>query len=126
MNYHRNKESKTIAYVLRFAGVTLVLFLIFGTGFSGVLSRGLQSVGAPLWGVTDGAQNALGSVGALLTTKQSLREENIRLKENVYDLNLSLIDYDTLLEQNFSFRELLDRSQGRSSILASVITKPSR
>ncbi len=126
MNYHRNKQPKIITHALRFGGVALVLFLIFGTGLSSVLTRGLQAVGGPLWSATDSTQNAFASVGSLLLSKKSLKEENIRLRENIYDLNISLIDYQSLLEQNFSFRELLGRSGARSSILAAVVTKPSR
>jgi len=126
MNFHQrnkrnqgNRSKKIFIIFILFVGV---LFLVnYSTGGSiGRLAR------APLSGVYD-ANTFLGSaitgVEDVLTQKETLREENIRLKERVQELELYALNNIVLSSENLELRRLLgnETQSLNSGILANIL-----
>ncbi|MBI2617855.1 rod shape-determining protein MreC [Candidatus Kaiserbacteria bacterium] len=126
----QSKESRArVGRIPRaFAVIGLLVLIILGVNYAtfGGLSRVLHTIGNPLWKAQARAGGAVDGVFAGFKDKQSLREENKRLKEEIVRLTFSSISAEVLRHENEDLRRLLQREGEVERIAAAVLARPSR
>ncbi len=81
----------------------------------------------PVWVVGNSISEKLGSVSSFFTSKNSLYLENQNLKLQLDTQKALMSNYDYLLNENISLKEILGRkNQKTPMILAAILSKPNQ
>src|SRR3990172_1419612 len=128
MNYLRDnrlaagRRQKKIKAIIFFAILFLLVILIRQPIFD-FFSSVSQSLGLPIWSVTNKVQDELAGV---LRTKQSLLEENQRLNDELMAGIAEAADRRVLLDENLELKNILGRRDGKNLTLAVILVKPNK
>src|SRR3989304_3569518 len=128
MNYLRDnrlaagRRQKKIKAIIFFAILFLLVILIRQPIFD-FFSSVTQSLGLPIWSVTNKVQDELAGV---LRTKQSLLDENQRLNDELMAGIAEAADRKVLLDENLELKNILDRRAGKNLTLAAILAKPNK
>jgi cell shape-determining protein MreC len=124
--HDRNKDRKKKRfYVGLFIAIVVIIFSAIGVfnklgGFFQLISR-------PIWKVENGLGNATQNLGYLVTTKSSVYNENLVLKEKNRELEGRMVEYGGLLAENANLKEMLGRIDPKDDfLLATILVKPNR
>lgn len=108
--------------------VAALVLLIIGINYLtfGGISRFLHTAGEPLWRAQTGATSVWSTIVLEFKSKQSLRDENERLKAENTTLTFSAISAEVLRHENEDLRRLLKREGQTERIAAAVLARPNR
>ena len=123
MSYRRDKQKFPKGKVLSGLLVLFIAYVIFGTSAGDVLHKGLERVSIPLWRAEGESMFSAGIIGAF-QSKLKLTAENEKLKKELRDLGLKLLDRNLLYEENLLLKEKVGRGNIDESIFARVLTRP--
>jgi cell shape-determining protein MreC len=101
-----------------------VLLAILSFVFPKTTRNIFTAVAKPIWNIGDDAQKTLGDIYTFLNLQKNLTAENKNLRAEVDLLNLKVVDYDTLLQQNADLKSLLGRNVSSPQILARILSEP--
>lgn len=122
----RGQRGRRVPHVFLILGV-LVLLIIGANHVSfGGVSRALHAVGSPLWRTQAKVADAFGYVFSGFNDRQSLRDEILRLEEEIVRLKLSTLSAQVLRHENEDLRRLLHREGEAERIAASILARPNR
>jgi|SRR3990167_8270451 len=128
MSYRRSSNKRTFAEKIGIATLGILFFLLFfmygDNSVTGLRGKFVHAV-APLWELGDALFGKDMSVGAYLSSKKELEDENRKLTERIRDLELIAISSKKLREENESLKEELGRDARENNILATVLARPS-
>jgi cell shape-determining protein MreC len=120
----QTQHRRLLAQGLIFLGVFLFLSVGVILSFG---SKTLHTIARPIWTVRNSFINGVDSVGALMRSKTSLEKENERLQTENTNLNMSMLDYKILKDENEHLKQLMGRQPtAHSFILAQILSKPDR
>lgn len=107
----------------------LVILVFAALLYFGVLARlgaVLGSIVRPAWKAKDSMLTAADPLSGALQSKSSLVAENTKLKNELEDLRIKMTNYQTLVDENNSLKELFDRKPADPGILAGILVKPAQ
>jgi cell shape-determining protein MreC len=126
---HQFRDKKQISQRKKIIKVIIVLIFFLILAFSGFLpfsKRILNYIGLPIWQLKKVALDSTSDLGYVTKTKSSLLKENERLLEENSNLNIGMIDYQILKDENKKLKELLNVIITPSDfILSGILVKPS-
>jgi cell shape-determining protein MreC len=127
MSYLQDKKAKQkkFFYFSLFAVIVLVIIYFRLSIFSGLAVAG-HVVFRPVLIITSNIGENLANVGSYFSSKKSLHLENENLRSQLAQKQNTLINYDSLLSENLSLKEILERKGGKSMILAAILAKPNQ
>lgn len=106
--------------------VALIIMVLLRTPLFNALSSAANIVARPLWGAHYAAGGLWGNIGALLSSKLALNEENERLNHALDLLVLESLSRDALRRENEELRALMGREEQTARTLARVLSGPAR
>lgn len=116
------KRRKNIRNIILF-GFFFLLFILGGLSWTGQFSN---YIGRPIWSMEQFIIKSFNNINFLFHTKATLSSENEKLIEENLNINLSMIDYKILENENKELKEMLGRiSANNNFILGNILTKPS-
>ena len=124
MNYRQNNIKRNILVGI-FALMVLASVSYFwgGTIYYGI-SAAAHYVSEPLWKAGNRVSNTASSYVGFLDSKETLKERNDELEQEIQELRLKLLSKDFLLQENKELKAMLGRVSGRDVMLAAVLSKP--
>ncbi len=122
ISHHNRKKRKKIFFSIIILSVVLVAAVIFG--FSGVFSNQTLSLASPIFTVRDSFSMWYETKVNILKDKESLVDENLKLREKLAERDMKLLSLEILKEENNELYGVLGRkSKDRKSIVASVLLR---
>ena len=100
------------------------LVVIVGFIFSGTTENILQTVFSPLWQGSLRAEGGVAGIFSVFSFKQSLIDENAKLKAQVQNLSERQADYDAVKNENAQLSAELGRKPKEASFAAAIILRP--
>lgn len=128
MSYLQDKKErrKKLYYFFSFLLLFFILFY-FRTGVFKNLSFVAGKVFHPFLVAGNNIGAKFGSIGAFFHTKNSIYQENQNLKTQLSGMEAEISNYNSLLAENNSLKEILGRKNEKASfILAAVLSKPNQ
>ncbi|MCR4330352.1 MAG: rod shape-determining protein MreC [Patescibacteria group bacterium] len=124
MNYRQNNIKRNILVGI-FALMVLVSVSYFwgGTIYYGI-SAAAHYVSEPLWKAGSRVSNTASSYAGFLDSKETLKERNDELEQEIQELRLKLLSKNFLLQENKELKAMLGRVSERDVVLAAVLSKP--
>ncbi|MCK5022232.1 MAG: rod shape-determining protein MreC [Candidatus Pacebacteria bacterium] len=105
--------------------VLLLLILSFYFGKLSFLANSIQFVSYPFFEIKNGLFLFVEDITSFFEFKTNLVKENSFLKQELWDINIELINKNLILAENKELKELLGmKIDDRKFILANVISKP--
>ncbi len=121
-NERKAKRKKILGIIL--GGVFLVL--IFHSPVEGVLSNIFQFISRPFFVIENNTREKISAYSYLLSSKNSLLEENKRLKDALDLVAIEAYSREALRKENDELKLMLGRHTGRTILLARVLANPGR
>jgi cell shape-determining protein MreC len=120
----RNQRRKITAVI----GIILALSLLFYLRmpiYSG-LAKFFHIIARPVWKFESNLADRFNILFSKSQSKESLIEENERLKARIEELENKFADRNVLAEENEKLKAALGRKESRNLVLASILSKPNR
>lgn len=115
------RKKKIIRNIIGF-GLFFILVSIGLLGWSGKL---FNNIGRPIWKSENFINTSFYNMNYLFRTKASISEENHNLIEEIFNIRLTMIDYQILKKENEELKEILGRiGEKNDFILGNILTKP--
>lgn len=89
-------------------------------------SQGLFAIARPLWNAETYLGEKFADLWSLITLKERLGAENLRLREEVAEAHTLLQSLNTYKRENAELKIMLGRSDASKKILAVILAKPNR
>lgn len=125
MNYRQNHTSRGKKFAFAFFAAALIAVFYFA---GGPIARGVSSAAhrfaVPLWRAGNYAGSTASIFSSALSSKQSLLEENERLRMEIETLSIRLLSTDMLAVENKELKEIVGRTGERTVILGTVLSRP--
>jgi len=122
----RKMQKKTFMRIAMGATVLLILFF-FRSSIGSVFSALSHTVFRPVFIVGNNIGGKFGSLGAYFVSKNSLYSENQDLKTKLAENSARMVNYDSVLAENASLKEILGRkNEATPMILAAILAKPNK
>lgn len=121
---HDRQQSERKKRLLWGFATIIILLFIFRTPVSGVLSSFADVILRPFYVAKTGAGDRIGSFSYLLHTKQTLADENARLRSSLDMIAAEAASRETLRMENEQMKAVLGRHSDRTFLLARVIASP--
>ncbi len=125
---HQYPDKKRIIFrkkILKIFIILILFYLLSILGAFNFVTKIFNYIGGPVWEAKV-ALDGSDSLSYLTQSKSSLREENIKLKDEISSLKISMIDVSIFKNENNKLKELLGRiTKPNNFILASILVKPS-
>lgn len=116
-----NKRKKNIKNLI----ILIVFFVFVFFGFLTLTGRLFNFIGRPIWNTERAIINSWDNINYLLRLKKTIFEDNKNLKEENINLNLSMIDYKILKDENNQLKEIINRIPNvKNFVLGNILTKP--
>ena len=128
MSYLLDKKEKRKKFLKIAIGVVafLALFYFRAGIFSGVSSLG-QGVFRPVLVVWNSVGGKFNNFGAYFAWKSSLSSQNESLQSQLKDEETRILNYNTVLAENESLKEILGRMNTKKNIvLGAILSKPNQ
>lgn len=128
MSYLLDKKEKRKKFLKITVGVVvfLTLFYFKANVFNGFSYLG-QRVFRPVLVVGNSIGQKLGNLGAYFASKSSLSRQNENLQSQLSSEEARMLNYDLVLSENESLKEILGRiSTKEDMVLAGILSKPSQ
>jgi len=104
-----------------------LFFVVSILGLWGILGGPLTFMVRPIWKIEKMIVSGFNNMGYFFNTRASLYENNSKLKEDNFNIKLSMVDYEILKQENLELKRILNRlPENREFILASILTKPNQ
>lgn len=120
----RQKRSKII-----FAALLLAFALYFLQSESGKRFVARVSTGAalPVWKASNALSGGAESVGVFLSSKRTLADENMRLRDQVRELEKDLLGFNAAVSENIDLKKMLGRDEENEEriVLAGALSRSS-
>jgi cell shape-determining protein MreC len=128
MSYLLDQQKKRKKYIKIFTiFILLVLLIIFQRPVFSVLGRVANFVASPFYLLNKNAKEKISDTGYVFSSKKTLHNENIKLKNEIFVNSLKLLDYNTLLKENEDLKNILNRKkEDKNLLLAYVLSKPNK
>lgn len=128
MSYLLDKKIKRKKIFYWVAGIFVFLFFFyFRNSTLGILSSVTQKIFYPFLQIGRFTSGKITSLGAYFVTKNSLFQDNQKLKEEMLLLNARMLNYDAILEENLDLKEILERKDTKKDfILGAILSKPNQ
>lgn len=128
MNYLLDKKTKRNKVLKIIFGVIIFIFLFY---FRLSIFNGLSYVSASIFRPVLTSGNSIGaqvkSIGAYFSSKNSLSRENIDLKARIDEGVADRANYDSVVAENASLKEILGRkNESVSMTLTAILAKPNQ
>ena len=108
--------------------ISIVSLFIFFSLFSYLFPVALRTISydisKPIWFLSDVTTNSFTKIRDFFILKNDLIKENLSLKDQVVELQLKTIDYDTVVKENQGLKNQYGRVESSSRILSGVLSKP--
>ena len=128
MSYLLDKKTKRKKFftVLFFVVVFLIL-IYFRSGIWSGLSRASGIIFRPVLVLGNTVGGKFGNFGSYFSFKSSLSKENEDIKSELNTNNAAMSNYNALLAENISLKEILGRmGERRNFILSAILSKPNQ
>jgi len=128
MNYLLDKkiQRKKFVSVVLLIVIFFTLFYFRSGIFSGLSSFG-HKVFRPVLVLGNNVGDKFSSLGSYFISKSSLRRENEDLKSKLNEQEIRMLNYNSILVENISLKEILGRKNPKTSmILAGILSKPNQ
>lgn len=127
MIYHRDKKRNYFKVFVPVIMFTLVVASgIYAKGFVAQLGNSTQNSLALVSESKDSVSNFFAGFWSAIHFKNSLSQENTRLKAEHVGFALLSLERDRLAQENTELKDILGRKSDRKSVLAAIIAKPNR
>lgn len=128
MSYLLDQQKKRKKYIKIFTiFILLVLLIVFQRPVFSVLGRVANFVASPFYLLNKNAKEKISDTGYVFSSKKTLYNENIKLKNEIFVNSLKLLDYNTLLKENEDLKNILNRKkEDKNFLLAYVLSKPNK
>lgn len=123
MRSHQNKKSmqKGVAVWAALLGLFVIIFF---TPARSVATKVVMWVAHPTLLLGRATSDGISSFVRTFSSTRTLIAENTALKDQIQELELRLLDRNTLAQENDELRDLLGRTPASSGVLASVLAGP--
>lgn len=128
MNYllDRKLKRKKILSIVALAFL-VIIFFYFREPLSNFLSASVHSIFRPMLGLRRSIGSVFSSLDSAFMYKKNLAEENESLKLKLKEADVRLLGYNSLLEENSRFKEILGRKEEKENfLLSAVLSKPNQ
>lgn len=103
-------------------GVFFILSIFGVLSWSGQL---FNSIGSPIWEIKQSIISSFNNINYFFNTKASLSNQNERLSQENSDIQLRLVDYQILKDENNELKGILGRLPvDNNFVLGNILTKP--
>jgi len=125
MQYHlRSRPNKFSHWKTIVAFILFFILLSISYLFPNASKSAVFAVSKPLWFISDKVKKPFILVKGFFTSKNSLVSQNLDLQNQIASLQLKQIDYDNVLNENFSLKNQFGTTTTR--IVSRVLSKPPR
>ncbi len=126
MNYLLDRKTKRKKYFsIALLAILLFVLFYFRTGIFSGLSYSAHKVFRPVLVVGNNAGGKIKSALSFFTSKSSLYHEIEDLRSSINESEGRMVNYDSLLAENTSLKEVLGRKNEKSSmVLSAILSKP--
>ena len=107
--------------------VVIVIFLglfFFSSSVNNSTTNTTQSIFSYFAHLRENTFTSFSNFGTYFESKKILNNENVNLKNELNDLKTSLFSLDALRDENLKLKEELGRKFVKNSIIASVLARP--
>jgi cell shape-determining protein MreC len=128
MSYLLDKKLQKKRFINISLGViVLVVLFFFRTAVFNGLSYASQKIFSPVLVAGNSVGQKWGSIGAYFISKNSLFSQNQKLLSELDENNARMINYNSLLAENASLKEILNRKNIKTTMtLAAILSKPNQ
>lgn len=125
MNFHLKSKPKS-RYGLKTVIVSVFVFfiLIFTIFFPSFTTTVLHSAVKPFWFAKNRSVVISDYFFNFFSFKSSLIKDNAKLEEELINLRMTKIDYETLLKENEELRLAYGSSSAANKIISNILSKP--
>jgi len=125
MNYPQRHKKKSIPWILILTIIIVVLLIVFRPAFPENIRERVFLLGSPIWNSNQAIKANVSGFASELKSKQSLIEENQKLRGELQKIRLETLTNNILREENKVLRERFGRTENASStILAAILKRP--
>jgi len=113
----------------RVAITTLIIFTLFyfRHGIWNSLSHVFSGIFRPVWIVGNYTGDRLGNLGSYFSSKNALYQENSDLKSQLREFEAKISNYNSLLAENISMKEILGRKDEKTTfVISAILSKPNK
>ena len=121
----RKLRNKSMKKVIIGIAVLFVLFY-FHSQIFGAFSKITHAIFTPIINLGNNIGDGISHSGSFLKSKKGLTIRNQELLEQIAKYEAEMANYNTVLLENMSLKESLDRSIGSDFILGSILSKPNK
>jgi cell shape-determining protein MreC len=128
MSYLQDKKAKRKNFLKIATGILLLIILFyFRSGIWKGLSYASEEAFHPVLVLGRGIGEKFGSVGSYFASKNSLFEQNKKLLEQLKEEDARMANYDSVVADDTSLKEILGRKDAKATmILAVILAKPNQ
>ncbi len=124
--HDRNKDRKKKQFIVGLF-VVIIFIILSATGVVSKTAGFFQIVSKPFWKVENGINNATENLGYLVSTKSSVYNKNLLLKDKNRELEAKMVELNGLLSENAELKGALGRVDPKDDfLLATILVKPNR
>lgn len=128
MSYLLDKSRKRNKFLKSAAGVFIIIILFyFRAGIFGGLSYASHAVFRPVLSSGNSIGQKFKNLGSYFSFKSSLYKENMDLKSKLDEDRADRANYDSVVAENISLKEILGRKSEQANMtLAAILAKPNQ
>jgi len=127
MIYHRDKKKNYFKVFVPVIALTLIVVSgVYAKWFVAQLGNSTQNSLALVSEGKDGVASFFSGFWSAIQFKNSLSQENTRLKAEHVGFALLSLERDRLSQENTELKDILGRKSEKRSVLAAIIAKPNR
>jgi len=105
MTYHRGKQSRYKRVFWLTIAAIFIAIIVWQASLFSKFEKIAQSVATPLWSGGNAVGAYFENILHSFTEKQNLIAENVRLKKEIEEMSLKILDRNLLWEENLELRE---------------------
>lgn len=125
MNFHLKSKPKSrygIKTIL--VSIFVVFLLVFTIFFPNFTTNALHTVFKPFWYAKNRSVVISDYFFGFLSLKSSIIKENAKLEEELVNLRMTKIDYETLLKENEELKLVFDIKNSSNKVVSNILSKP--
>lgn len=126
MNYRQNHTNRGKKFAIAFfLAAGIAVFYFTGDVVARGVSAAVHRVALPLLNAGGYAGDTAVIFSSVFSSKQTLAEENTRLRRETEEMYMRLLSTDMLVAENIELKEILGRIEEKTMILGTVLSRPS-
>jgi cell shape-determining protein MreC len=127
MNYLQDKKSKRkYLYLLVFLIVLVVIIFYFSTSIFNKSSLASHAIFRPVLILGDRLGERFASLEFYFASKNSLQKDNDEMKRQLEETKAQMANYDSVVAENNTFKEILGRKGTKEIVVAGILSKPNQ